>query len=168
MTADDFHAVSTGFSAVLALPFGGLGILADSTHLRRLEFLPPASPVRAPENPIAERAASQIMLWLDDPERPFDLPLAECGTPFRIRVWRAISAIACGERRTYGSLAEELGSAPRAVGQACGANPFPIVVPCHRVVSSSGLGGFANATAGYLMDTKCWLLQFEAGCGHRN
>ena len=62
---------------------------------------------------------------------------------------------------TYGKLAADLGSAPRAVGQACGANPFPLIVPCHRVTSAAGLGGFANAREGWLLEVKRWLLAFE-------
>ena len=60
-----------------------------------------------------------------------------------------------------GKLAADLGSAPRAVGQACGANPFPLIVPCHRVTSAAGLGGFANAREGWLLEVKRWLLAFE-------
>uniref|UniRef100_UPI00145D05CA methylated-DNA--[protein]-cysteine S-methyltransferase n=1 Tax=Aromatoleum evansii TaxID=59406 RepID=UPI00145D05CA len=115
------------------------------------------------ENPLAERAATQLLEWLDDPDRPFDLPLAERGTAFQRRVWSAIAAIPRGAHRTYGEIAAEIGSAARAVGQACGANPFPIIVPCHRVMAAGGgIGGFANSTGGYLLDTKRWLLRFEA------
>ena len=150
------------YSAVLAAPFGGFGIRSDRERIWELVFLPPRTPVHAPDGALAERAASQIERWIDDPDRPFDLPLATRGTPFQRRVWAAIAAIPRGERRQYGYLATDLGSAARAVGQACGANPFPIVVPCHRVVAASGLGGFANASGGYLLDAKRWLLAHEA------
>lgn len=73
----------------------------------------------------------------------------------------AIAAIPRGRTATYGELATSLGSAPRAVGQACGANPFPLIVPCHRVTSAAGLGGFANAREGWLLEVKRWLLAFE-------
>lgn len=151
------------FSAILAAPFGGFGIRSDGKEIRELVFLPPGTPVRVPDDALAERAVTQITAWLGDPDRPFDLPLAERGTPFQRRVWAAIADIPRGERRRYGSLAIELGSAARAVGQACGANPFPLIVPCHRVVAASGLGGFAGANGGYLLDAKRWLLRFEAG-----
>ena len=96
-------------------------------------------------------------------DKPFTVVgiLARTGTPFRQRVWAAISAIPRGRTATYGALAAQLGSAPRAVGQACGANPFPLIVPCHRVTAASGLGGFANAHDGWLLDVKRWLLAFE-------
>lgn len=157
------EAFPDAFSAILATPFGGFGIRSHGTEIRELVFLPPGTPVRAPVDALAERAARQISAWLDDPDRQFDLPLAECGTPFQRRVWAAIAHIPRGEYRRYGSLAVELGSAPRAVGQACGANPFPLIVPCHRVVAANSLGGFAGATDGYLLDAKRWLLHFEAG-----
>lgn len=150
------------FSAILAAPFGRFGVRTNGELIHELVFLPPATPVRAPDCALAEQAVAQISRWLDDPDRPFDLPLAERGTSFQRRVWAAIAAIPRGESRRYGSLAIELGSAARAVGQACGANPFPLVVPCHRVVATSGLGGFAGATGGYLLDAKRWLLEFEA------
>lgn len=153
----------TGFSAILTLPFGGLGVRADQGCIRELVFLPPGTPARPPENPLAERATTELLAWLEDPDRPFDLPLADRGTAFQRRVWSTIAAIPRGKHRTYGEIATEIGSAARAVGQACGANPFPIIVPCHRVMAAGGgIGGFANSTGGYLLDTKRWLLQFEA------
>lgn len=164
MNSDRNTSARTTFSAILTLPFGGLGVRADHNCIRDLVFLPPGTLARAPDSPLAERAAMQLLAWLDDPDRPFDLPLAERGTPFQRRVWSSIAAIPRGSHRTYGEIAATMNSAARAVGQACGANPFPIVVPCHRVVAAGGgLGGFANSTGGYLLDTKRWLLQFEAG-----
>jgi methylated-DNA-[protein]-cysteine S-methyltransferase len=149
-------------NATLALPFGAFGIRIGGNAVEELVFLPPDTPATAPDCALAERAAGQILAWLDDPDRPFDLPLVRRGTPFQHRVWDAIAKIPRGERRRYGILATELGSAPRAIGQACGANPFPIVVPCHRVVSATGIGGFAGSTGGYLIDAKRWLLDFES------
>ena len=87
------------------------------------------------------------------------------GTAFQRRVWDRIAAIPRGETRTYGDLARMLRSAPRAVGQACGNNYFPLVIPCHRVVAAGGLGGFAHTSSGYLLDVKRWLLAHEQ---HRN
>jgi len=90
------------------------------------------------------------------------LPLRAAGTAFQRRVWGRIDAIPSGKTRTYGELANEIGSGPRAVGNACGANPYPVVVPCHRVVAADGrLGGFAGNRAGFLLDVKRWLLNHE-------
>lgn len=162
MKPDQDDSSAPPYSAVLSLPFGGFGVRADDSAIRELVFLPPGAPTIAPDSLLAERATTQLLAWLDDPDRPFDLPLARRGTPFQQRVWSSIAAIPRGRLRTYGDIAGTLNSAARAVGQACGANPFPIVIPCHRVVAASGLGGFANSTGGYLLDAKRWLLAFEA------
>lgn len=153
------------YQAVIALPVGCVGVRCTRERILGLDYLP-RQPERAPSDPLAERAVAQLRAWLSDPLFEFDLPLAPAGSAFQRRVWDAIVAIPCGTTRTYGELARELGSAARAVGQACGANPYPIVVPCHRVVAATrgfndGLGGFANATDGYLIDIKRWLLTHE-------
>jgi methylated-DNA-[protein]-cysteine S-methyltransferase len=83
------------------------------------------------------------------------------GTAFQQRVWRALCDIPAGETRTYGELAKMLNSAPRAVGQACRRNPLPILVPCHRVVSAQGIGGYDGADAGVELQRKRWLLCHE-------
>ena len=150
------------YSAITALPFGPMGVVCDGLALRELVFLPPETRERAPVNPLAAQAVAALQAWIADPDRPHGLPLLLQGTQFQRRVWAAIAAIPCGRTRRYGELARELGSAARAVGGACGANPFPLIVPCHRVVSSQGLGGFAGNTDGHLMQVKQWLLSHEA------
>lgn len=155
-------ATATELAAVLQTPFGAFGIRTAADAIDELVFLPPDTPPRAPASALAERAARQIEAWLADPDQPFDLPLAARGTTFQRRVWEAICAVPRGQVSTYGTLAAQLGSAARAVGQACGANPFPLIVPCHRVVSASGIGGFDGATGGFLLDAKRWLLAHEA------
>jgi len=88
--------------------------------------------------------------------------LRPSGTTFQRRVWAQIAAIPNHQTRTYGEVAKALHNAPRAVGQACGANPFPLVVPCHRVIATGGgLGGFARNRGGFLLDVKRWLLAHE-------
>ncbi|MEY3141860.1 MAG: hypothetical protein RLY21_353 [Planctomycetota bacterium] len=92
------------------------------------------------------------------------LPVGE-GTRFQSKVWQACRTIEPGETRTYGWIASELRLRPvhcRAIGNALRANPLPIAVPCHRVVSASGLGGYAGARTGALADIKCRLLAFES------
>lgn len=154
-------AETSAFDAIIALPFGPFGIRACEGQVRELVFLPPGTPLRDPRNATAGAAAHALRAWIEDPDQPFPVPLAPCGTPFRRRVWAQIAAIPRGRTATYGELAARLGSAPRAVGQACGANPFPLIVPCHRVTSAAGLGGFANAREGWLLELKRWLLAFE-------
>ncbi len=108
--------------------------------------------------PLLVRAKALLELYFDGVFEPVDLPLAPAGSTFRQRVWRAMRAIPAGETRSYGALAGALGSAPRAVGGACGANPIPILIPCHRVVASGGLGGYSGGAG---LATKVALLKLE-------
>src|SRR5207247_2139347 len=85
---------------------------------------------------------------IEVPDVRFDLPLAIEGSEFQRRLWDALCTIPRGKTLTYGELAQRLGAEPRAIGQACGDNRFPIVIPCHRVVAADGLGGFAHSTTG--------------------
>ncbi len=105
--------------------------------------------------------AGQLDAYFLDGSYRFDLPIDLQGTPFQRRVWQALQEIAPGHARTYGELARELGTSPRALGGACRANPCPIVVPCHRVVAADGLGGFAGDTSGRKLAVKRWLLEHE-------
>jgi methylated-DNA-[protein]-cysteine S-methyltransferase len=152
----------TKFDAVLTTPFGAIGVRTEGNTVTEIRFLPPGTKAMSPKNALAKQACAQLATYLDNPAAGFDLPLQPAGTPFQRSVWRAIAAIPKGRTLTYGEIARRLKSAPRAVGQACGRNPYPVVVPCHRVVASDGgLGGFASATGGYLLDTKRWLLEHE-------
>ena len=111
---------------------------------------------------IAFLACVQIQSYLEDPAFEFDLPLKLSGTRHRLAVWEAMQRIPAGATRTYGDLARDLGSSARAVGGACGANPVPLVVPCHRVVAAGGLGGFMGAKRdGFELAIKRWLLEHE-------
>ena len=149
------------FDAAIALPFGPFGIRTAGGEVCELVFLPPDSPLQPPTDDTGRVAAQALRDWIDDPGRAFPLPLSPRGTAFQRRVWAEISAIPAGHTRRYGDLARRLGSAARAVGQACGANPYPLIVPCHRVTSAAGLGGFANASDGWLLEVKRWLLRHE-------
>ncbi|AWI80036.1 MAG: cysteine methyltransferase [Betaproteobacteria bacterium HGW-Betaproteobacteria-13] len=149
------------FAAVLNLPFGKFGIRIAGDSVTEMVFLPPDTPEQAPCSPVAAAVATHIRDWIASPGQALALPLAACGTAFQRRVRDALQAIPAGEVRTYGEIARLLDSAPRAVGQACGANPFPLAVPCHRVVAAQGIGGFANARDGYLIAAKRWLLNNE-------
>lgn len=89
------------------------------------------------------------------------MPLSPSGTPFQISVWNELNKIPLGEIRTYGEIAKKLNSSPRAVGNACRRNPIQIIIPCHRVVSAKGLGGYAGETDGKQINIKRWLLNHE-------
>ena len=148
-------------TTIIATPFGAVAIDCDGTTITRIEFLPPDTPARNAQTPIATQAVSAISSYLADSSHPPRLPMRYVGTEFQRRVWAQITAIPSGQTRTYGDIASQLNTAARAVGQACGANPYPIVVPCHRVVGARQLGGFAHASGGFLLDAKRWLLAHE-------
>ena len=154
--------------AVIALPFGRMGLLYTDQAVLRLDYLPPDAALVPPTGPLGRELAAQLQAYADDASHRFDLPLAPAGTAFQQRVWALLRQIPPGRTRTYGDAAAELRSAARAVGQACGANPFAPIVPCHRIVACGGLGGFAHSTseAGYLLGIKRWLLQHESHLNH--
>lgn len=153
--------IPDAYQAVVAAPAFCLGVRCNDVLIHRIDFLAAGAEI-SPSNPLAMKAAQQLSAFLTDAEFSFDLPLRPSGTAFQRRVWTQIAAIPNHQTRTYGELASALNSAPRAVGQACGANPFPIVVPCHRVIAAGGgLGGFARHRAGFLLDVKRWLLAHE-------
>lgn len=151
------------FNAIVPAPFGALGVRTHEDKLREIVYLPPSFEAKAADNPVAELVAQQLARYLDDPDFVFDLPLQDAGTEFQRKVWQEISAIPRGTVRTYGILAKTIGSHPRAVGQACGANWFPLVIPCHRVTAAGGLGGFSNQNDenGFHLSVKRWLLRHE-------
>jgi methylated-DNA-[protein]-cysteine S-methyltransferase len=107
--------------------------------------------------PLLRQARDQLQEYFDGKRMSFDLPLAPVGSDFQKRVWAALCAIPPGETRSYADIARTIGSAPRAVGGANGANPIPLFIPCHRVIAADGsLGGYSGgdgpATKRYLLD----------------
>ena len=157
------QAGSAHFSAIVAAPFGAIGIRTETGRIRELVYLPPHFSEKAATDDAAELAARQVENYLRDADFRFTLPLPEAGSVFQRKVWAAISAIPRGSVKTYGEVARHIGSAPRAVGQACGANWFPLVIPCHRVTAAGGLGGFSNHDDehGFHLGVKRWLLKHE-------
>ena len=150
------------YDVVLRFPKMMVAVLTRDGRVAAIRYLAPATPPRAPRNALAERAARQLERYRDDPDATFDLPLLIEGTAFQRSAWAAMRAIPRGRTRTYGELARELGGEARVVGQACGDNRLPIIIPCHRVVAADGIGGFAHATDGYPIEAKRWLLLHEA------
>lgn len=151
----------SNYQAKLAAPFGVLGIRCDGDVLTGIEFLPPGTPPQAPESILAQAVCDQLLAYFANPDFQFDLPLKIGGTAHQNKVWCAMCAIPRGQTLQYGEIAKRLGSSPRAVGQACGNNPIPVIIPCHRVVSKSGMGGFNHHNRGYALDVKRWLLMHE-------
>lgn len=146
--------------AVLRAEGFALGLRTHRDCLTEIMFLPEQA-AQAARSACAAEALHQLTAYLSDPTFCFDLPTAASGSAHQHRVWAAIGRIPAGHTRFYGDLARELGSSARAVGQACGANPLPLVVPCHRVIAVGALGGFAHARDGFLPGIKQWLLRHE-------
>lgn len=136
-------------------PVGRLALTETDGAITALEW---RAVDTAPETGLSQRAATQLAAYFARDLTEFSLPLAPRGTPFQQDFYRALSAIPYGETRTYGDLAAELGVPAQAIGQACGANPIPILIPCHRVLAASGLGGFSGAGG---VETKVALLRLE-------
>jgi methylated-DNA-[protein]-cysteine S-methyltransferase len=107
---------------------------------------------------LLRRAREQLDAYFDATLTAFDLPLAPRGTAYQIRVWDALRTIPYGATRTYRDIARVAGGAPRSVGGANGANPIPIVIPCHRVVATNGPGGYSGGDG---LPTKRALLALE-------
>lgn len=149
------------YQAVVRTPWATMGVACDDAAVFRVEFLLDHPPEVSPQNALAEEVCRQLLAYGADPAFPFDLPLGLTGTPHRMRVWRALQEIPSGKTVSYSALARVLGSSPRAVGQACGANPVAVIVPCHRVVAQTGLGGFMNHSGGRALDVKSTLLAHE-------
>ncbi|MBB3263018.1 methylated-DNA-[protein]-cysteine S-methyltransferase [Azospirillum sp. OGB3] len=110
-------------------------------------------------DPVLEEAARQLRDYFAGTRLDFDLPLSPRGTAFRQKVWAAMQAIPYGGVLTYGDVARMLETAPRAVGGACGANPIPVIIPCHRIVGGCGSPGGYSGLGG--LRTKDWLLRHE-------
>lgn len=154
----DIHA----YAARIKAPFATLGIVADSAHLIAVHFLPTTVSAKSPNtNTIAHLATVELMQYLENPRHKFRLPIKMQGTKHQIDVWQMMQKITAGTTLTYGDVAEKIQSSPRAVGTACGRNPVPIVVPCHRIVAASGLGGFMGGREGDPLAIKRWLLTHE-------
>ena len=149
------------YDAVLPAPMCRLGARFTGDALTRLDFLPADAELSSRIDTRARQVSVQLEAYWQDPRHVFDLFYVPLGTPFQLRVWHALMRIPAGRPTTYGSLAGRLGTAPRAVGQACGANPLPILIPCHRVVAARGVGGFMHADSGMPLDVKIALLAHE-------
>jgi methylated-DNA-[protein]-cysteine S-methyltransferase len=148
----------------VVIPFPKMKVAVKTRDERVVEicFLPLSAQNIPAKNALAARAVEQLERYREDPDARFDLPVLVEGTALQRSVWKAMCAIARGKTRTYGELGRELGADARDIGQACGDNRLPIVIPCHRVVAADGIGGFGHATGGYLLEVKRWLLMHEA------
>jgi len=143
----------------LNTPLGDVTVFAHNQHLVALDWGQGYDSPRTTQNPLLNQTAKALRRYFQGAAEDFSsLPLDPGGTPFQRRVWKQMQAIEIGKARTYGQIAKHLGSSPRAVGTACGANPIPIIIPCHRVVAQKALGGYSG---GHGAETKTHLLHLE-------
>ena len=149
------------YQAKLPAPFGMLGIRCVDDALIGIDFLHASEQPQRAASVLAESVCEQLLRYFENPDAEFRVQLKLTATPHQQKVWQAMRSIPRGETRSYGDLATELHSSAQAVGQACGANPIPIVIPCHRVVGKAGLGGFMHRASGDPLEIKRWLLKHE-------
>ena len=154
------------YDAIVAAPFGAVGIAVQGVQVV-IELLHENYPLKPAEHKVAAKVAKQIEAYFSNARNDFNLPVVYKGTPFQRRVWQAISAIACGRVATYSEIAQKIGSGPRAVANACGANHLPLVIPCHRVVAKNGIGGFMSGQPDGIK-IKTWLLKHEGNTFKNN
>ncbi len=152
----------TQYHAIVVAPFACLGIMADDAAVTALHFLPVSTQAKMPvKNSLAHLACVQLASYLKNPKFRFDVPVRLSGSKHQLDVWQAMRDIAPGLTLTYGDIARLIGSNARAVGSACGKNPLPIIVPCHRIVAANGLGGFMGGKRDDPLAIKRWLLTHE-------
>ncbi len=140
----------------LPSPVGPLSLVEENGHITRLGWYAVS---RSVETALLREARRQFAAYFAGKLRQFDLPLSLAGSPFQQRVWQAMQRIPYGATLSYGELAHETDSAPRAVGYACTSNPIAIIVPCHRVLAAGKrIGGYSGGEG---LATKRRLLELE-------
>jgi methylated-DNA-[protein]-cysteine S-methyltransferase len=142
---------------ILPSPLGNIRIETQDDVIVKVDTLVKDKITPATNKDITQ----QLQNYFNDPKHTFTLKTNPAGTDFQQRVWQALTKIPSGKTLTYGELAKQLQSSPRAVGQACRRNPIPIIIPCHRVVGATNIGGYAGETQGEVANIKKWLLQHE-------
>lgn len=142
-------------------PYCGLKITQLDNNLHGLDFTDQLITKQQIEDPLLRETITQIQQYVKFSNFYFDLPLNPQGTEFQQKVWSVLRAIPSGQVKTYGEIATEINSSARAVGNACRNNPIPLIIPCHRVVSAQGLGGFVGQTQGPKISIKHQLLLHE-------
>lgn len=183
--ADSHHNGESSFDAVVRLgevaadaPANlrdrihiGIRLSPAADALATLVFLTDSAPTQAARaavcgvrEPLLEDITRQLRAWFANPAHVFTVPLDEPHTDFQKRLRTVLCATRSGTTHTYGELAKQLDSAPRAVGQALGSNPLPLIVPCHRIISAgkNRLTGFNHASEGPMLTLKAWLLDRES------
>jgi len=154
------------YTYLIDSPVGNLGLSLYQNKLSCIEFLGEHQPKivteDAQDNAVLQNIISEIQTYFQQPAHVFTLSLHIEGTLFQQKVWEALRQIPAGHTLSYGELARQLKTSPRAIGNACRANRIPLVIPCHRITAKNNLGGFSGKTSGQFFAIKKWLLQHEA------
>ena len=141
-------------------PIGLIRIVSEEGRLTSLTIDAAQQSDVPGDDDVLDRAVDQLAEYFAGGRDAFDLPLTPANSPRGEALRAAISAVAHGQTASYGSLAALSGSGARAIGQACARNPLPLIIPCHRVLASDGLGHYSGGGGKH---TKQWLLAHEAG-----
>lgn len=147
--------------AIIKTPFGLLRLESKGNELFKVEWLTEQLPEQSPQSYFLTNVIQQLQEYWADPTIKFSIDKVNQGTIFMNKVWQTLEQIPAGETRTYGELAKSLNTSARAIGNACRNNPYPLFVPCHRVVSAAGLGGYDGQVRGEKLDIKKRLLAHE-------
>ena len=140
-------------------PIGSLSIQMHASLVAKLEWLNDTS--CEPSSHIPTQIEQVLHHYWHSALVDPTIPILEQGTAFQQKVWSMLCNIPTGQTRTYGELAQTLNTSPRALANACRNNPFPIIIPCHRVVAKTGMGGYAGQTSGPMLRIKHALLRHE-------
>ena len=144
------------YSESFLSPVGEITVFADESFLREIRF----SGNTNADNPnsVTKQTVTELREYFDGKRKTFTVPFSPQGTDFQKRVWSALCTVPYGKTATYGDIARKIGNekAYRAVGNANGRNPIPIIIPCHRIVASDGIGGYSSG-----LEIKRLLLKLE-------
>lgn len=149
------------YDYVLSTPVGNVGLATTTKGIQVLSYTNARPTKKMPSNGLAAEVHQQLMEYFAVQRINFELPLDAAGTAYQKAVWRQLAKIKFGNVLTYGEVAAKLKSGPRAVGNACRYNPISIIVPCHRVLSKIGIGGYSGCVVGDPIARKQWLLRHE-------
>jgi len=149
------------FDVVIKSPIGKIGLKFSEEKLVSLAFLPAATKCRNKNSLIAKKVCQELEKYFHNPKHVFAVDIVLEGTPLQKKIWLALKKIPSGTTVSYKALAEKLKTSPRVIGNACRANPLPLIIPCHRVVSVNGLGGFCGKNSGAMLCLKKNLLCIE-------
>lgn len=151
------------YEAIINTPIGHLGIQSNkqNSFITDISFLTKSISIKTSSIPLINQTINELENYFSNPHFTFTIPLQADGTELQKKIWQLMRKIPVGQTLSYSEIAEKLNTSPRVVGNACRANPIPILIPCHRIVAKNHIGGFAGAIKGELINMKTWLLNHE-------